>query len=187
MPEGLFDALTSTQVINLVAYLQSPDGVKLPAVAQGGAPVWRVEGALEGESMKVLAQTGGKAVHQSMSNFKESRWSGDDQLWWTGAKVGDTLTLALPIKENGQYQLTFVCTKAHDYGRFAISIDGKAITDQGLDLYHAQGVVTTGELDGGRHELTAGEHRLEIKVLTPNPLATPQNMFGLDFIKVEKK
>jgi putative membrane-bound dehydrogenase-like protein len=187
MPEGLFDALTPTQVINLVAYLQSPDGVKLPAVAQGGAPVWRVEGALEGESMKVLAQTGGKAVHQSMSNFKESRWSGDDQLWWTGAKVGDTLTLALPIKENGQYQLTFVCTKAHDYGRFAISIDGKAITDQGLDLYHAQGVVTTGELDGGRHELTAGEHRLEIKVLMANPLATPQNMFGLDFIKVEKK
>jgi len=187
MPEGLFDALTPTQVINLVGYLQSPDGIKPPALASGKSTVWRVEGVLEGEAMQVLAQTGGKAGHQGMGGFKDSRWSGDDQLWWTGAKVGDVLTLALPIKENGIYQLTFVCTKAHDYGCFALSIDGKVITDQGLDLYHAKGVVTTGELDGGRHPLTAGDHRLEIKVLAPNPVATPLNMFGLDYIKVEKK
>ena len=188
MPEGLFDALTPKQVINLVAYLQSPDGVNPPAVRGGqAAKVWRLEGVLEGEDMKVLAKTGGQTAHQSMSGFKASRWSGDDQLWWTGAKVGDVLTLALPVAVAGDYQLTFVCTKAHDYGRFEILLDGKKITDEGLDLYHGETVVTTGELDGGRHVLAAGEHRLEIKVLTPNPLATPKSMFGLDYIKVEKK
>ena len=81
-----------------------------------------------------------------------------------------------------------VCTKAHDYGRFELRLDGKVITDlQGLDLYNAKEVVTSGELDGGRHELAAGEHKLEVRILTPNPVATPRNMFGLDFLKVEKK
>jgi len=26
-----------------------------------------------------------------------------------------------------------------------------------------------------------------VRILTPNPVATPRNMFGLDFLKVEKK
>ncbi|MEY4271223.1 MAG: hypothetical protein RL250_89, partial [Verrucomicrobiota bacterium] len=69
-----------------------------------------------------------------------------------------------------------------------LRLDGKVITGpQGLDLYNAKEVVTSGELDGGRHELDAGEHKLEVKVLSMNPAATPRNMFGLDFIKVEKK
>jgi hypothetical protein len=150
--------------------------------------VWRVEGVVEGESLQVLGTTGGRFNNQKMGGFKASRWSGNDHLWWADAKTGDTLTLALPIKDKGSYQLTFVCTKAHDYGRFELRLDGKVITGpQGLDLYNAKEVVTSGELDGGRHELAAGEHKLEVKVLAPNPVATPRNMFGLDFIKVEKK
>jgi len=189
MPEGLFDALKPEQVVNLVAYLQSPDGKTKPS-AKTATPdvVWHIEGAVEGESLQVLGTTGGRFNNQKMGGFKASRWSGNDHLWWADAKTGDTLTLALPIKDKGSYQLTFVCTKAHDYGRFELRLDGKVITGpQGLDLYNAKEVVTSGELDGGRHELAAGEHKLEVKVLAPNPVATPRNMFGLDFIKVEKK
>lgn len=185
MPEGLFDAMQPQQVIDLVAYLQSPDG-KTPLVAPA-AGVWKIDGALEGEALKVLGVTGGRTSGQSMASYKASRWSGNDHLWWTGGKPGDTLTLALPIAEKGLYQLTFVCTKAHDYGRFELRLDGKLLTDRGLDLYNPKEVVTTGELDGGKHTLTAGEHRLEVKILAPNPVATPLNMFGLDFIKIEKK
>lgn len=185
MPEGLFDALPPPQVIDLVAYLQSPDG-KAP-LAPRVTGVWKIDGALEGEALKVLSVTGGRTAGQLMTSFKASRWSGNDHLFWTGGKPGDTLTLALPIAEKGLYQLTFVCTKAHDYGRFELRLDGKLLTDRGLDLYNPKEVVTTGELDGGRHELTAGEHKLEVKILTPNPVATPLNMFGLDYLKVEKK
>ncbi len=188
MPEGLFDALKPEQVVDLVAYLQSPDGKTHPAAAEAAPAAWRVEGALEGESMKVLSKTGGRTSNQPMTKFTASRWSGNDHLWWTDAKTGDALVLALSIKEKGTYQLTFVCTKAHDYGRFELRLDGKVITGpQGLDLYNPKEVVTSGELDGGRHELDAGEHRLEVRVLSMNPAATPRNMFGLDFIKVEKK
>ena len=182
MPEGLLDALTKEQVINLVAYLQFPDG--FPATAPG---VWRLEGALEGETLKVISVTGGKTSGQKMSNFKASRWSGNDHLWWTGGKVGDTLTLALPVAAKGTYEVKFVGTKAHDYGAFELRLDGKLLGEEGYDFYHPAEVVTTGELNGGRHELDVGEHRLEIKILAPNPAATPRNMFGLDYLKLERK
>ena len=182
MPEGLLDALTKNQVINLVAYLQNPDG--FPASAAG---VWRLEGAIEGENLKVLAVTGGKTASQKMGAFKASRWSGNDHLWWTGGKVGDTLTLALPIAAKGTYEVKFVGTKAHDYGAFELRLDGKHLGEEGYDFYNPAEVVTTGELNGGRHELDVGEHRLEIKILAPNPAATPRNMFGLDYVKLERK
>ena len=182
MPEGLLDALTKEQVINLVAYLQNPDG--FPASAAG---VWRLEGAIEGETLKVLAITGGKTASQKMGAFKASRWSGNDHLWWTGGKVGDTLTLALPIAAKGTYEVKFVGTKAHDYGAFELRLDGKLLGEEGYDFYNPAEVVTTGELNGGRHELDVGEHRLEIKILAPNPAATPRNMFGLDYVKLERK
>ena len=182
MPEGLLDALTKNQVINLVAYLQNPDG--FPASAAG---VWRLEGAIEGETLKVLAITGGKTASQKMGAFKASRWSGNDHLWWTGGKVGDTLTLALPIAAKGTYEVKFVGTKAHDYGAFELRLDGKLLGEEGYDFYNPAEVVTTGELNGGRHELDIGEHRLEIKILAPNPAATPRNMFGLDYVKLERK
>ena len=182
MPEGLLDALTKNQVINLVAYLQNPDG--FPASAAG---VWRLEGAIEGENLKVLAVTGGKTASQKMGAFKASRWSGNDHLWWTGGKVGDTLTLALPIAAKGTYEVKFVGTKAHDYGAFELRLDGKLLGEEGYDFYNPAEVVTTGELNGGQHELDIGEHRLEIKILAPNPAATPRNMFGLDYVKLERK
>jgi putative membrane-bound dehydrogenase-like protein len=182
MPEGLLDALTKEQVINLVAYLQNPDGFL--ASAPG---VWRLEGAVEGETLKVLSVTGGKTSGQKMGGFKASRWSGNDHLWWTGGKVGDTLTLALPVSAKGTYEVKFVGTKAHDYGAFELRLDGKLLGEEGYDFYNPAAVVTTGELNGGRYELDVGEHRLEIKILAPNPAATPRNMFGLDYVKLERK
>ncbi|MEY2822073.1 MAG: hypothetical protein RL105_1645, partial [Verrucomicrobiota bacterium] len=110
-----------------------------------------------------------------------------DHLWWTGGKPGDVLTLALPVKEKGRHRLTFVFTKAHDYGVFEIALDGRPLFGGPLDLYESAQVVTTGELDAGEHELDAGEHRLTFKILAPNPAATPKHMLGLDFIKVERK
>ena len=184
MPEGLLEALTQTQAINLVAYLQSPDG---PPAASLQAGVWRIDGAVEGESMKVISASGGQARNQPMGGFKASRWSGNDHLWWTGGKVGDKLVLALPVKEKGVYELKFVCTKAHDYGQFELTLDGKPFAGGPFDFYNPAEVVTSGELDAGRFELDAGEHRLEVKIIAPNPAATPRNMFGLDYVKLERK
>ncbi|NBN94802.1 MAG: hypothetical protein EBV31_04100 [Verrucomicrobia bacterium] len=83
--------------------------------------------------------------------------------------------------------MKFVGTKAHDYGSFELRLDGKLLGAEAYDFYNPAEVVTTGELNGGRHELDVGEHRLEVKILAPNPAATPRNMFGLDYLKLERK
>jgi putative heme-binding domain-containing protein len=183
MPEGQFDAMPPEMVINLVAYLQSG----APKTVGPDAPSIRVEGAIEGETMKVLSKTGGNAKSQKMGGFKASRWSGNDHLWWTGAKDGDVLTLALPVTEKGKYALKAVFTKAKDYGIFELSLDGKLLGGGPIDFYNGPAVVTSGELDFGVLELEAGEHKLEAKVVGSNPQATPRLMLGLDYLKLEKK
>jgi hypothetical protein len=185
MPEGLFDALQPEMVVDLVKYLQS--GSVVPALAgqkppKGGTTI---PGALEGESLKVLEVTGGKTGKQGMSGFG-SEWSGGAQLWWTGGKPDQKLTLAIPVKEAGKYTLYGALTMARDYGVVSITLDGKPVASS-FDGYNSPKVIHTGEKDWGTHELTAGEHQLTFTLAPPNPDAVPSNMVGLDYVRLEKK
>lgn len=147
----------------------------------------RVAGALEGEELKILQKSGGNTRPQAMGRYQASRWSGDSQLWWTGAKISDTLTLALPVEKAGKYALKAVLTKARDYGIVEVSLDGKPVGGGPIDLFNSPDVITSGELDWGLHELTAGEHTLTFKVVGSNPQAVPGHMVGLDYVKLEAK
>jgi len=178
MPEGLFDALPPEMVIDLVKYLQS--GSAGPAKAGTTIP-----GALEGEALRVLESTGGKTRIQGMGGFG-NLWSGGSQLWWTGGKPDQKLTLALPVKEAGKYTLKAVLTMARDYGVISITLDGKPVTST-FDGHYAAKVIRTDELDWGTHELTAGDHSLTFTLAPPNPAAAPGNMVGLDYVRLEKK
>lgn len=182
MPEGLFDALPPEQLQQLVAYLQT----NASPVAPDGKATVKVEGALEGETLKVLETKGGKTKPQGMAAFG-SEWSNASQLWWTGAKPGDTLTLSLPVAEAGKYTLTAALTKARDYAIIAASLDGQPIEPAKLDLFNADKVIHTGGLDWGTHDLTPGEHKLTITITGANPQAAQSFMFGLDYLKLEKK
>jgi putative heme-binding domain-containing protein len=180
MPEGLFDALQPESVVDLVKYLQSgasPGGAKGPAIS--------VEGALEGESLKVLEITGGTAKRQAMGGFG-SDWSGAAQLWWARGKPDQKLTLALPVKEAGHYTLYGALTMARDYGVISITLDSKPVAST-FDGYNGPKVIHTGEKDWGTHELTAGDHQLTFTLAPPNPDAIPSNMVGLDYVRLEKK
>ncbi|HBJ83221.1 MAG TPA: hypothetical protein DDZ88_04975 [Verrucomicrobiales bacterium] len=190
MPEGLFDALQPEMVVDLVKYLQS--GVAAPAKAwpasQSGhalASAPTVAGALEGEALKILEITGGNARKQGMGGFG-NKWSGGSQLWWTGGKPDQKLTLAIPVKAAGKYALKAVLTMARDYGVASITLDGKPVASS-FDGYNADKVILTDELDWGTHELTAGEHQLTFTLAPPNLEAKPGNMVGIDYVKLEKK
>ncbi|MHB1082520.1 MAG: PVC-type heme-binding CxxCH protein [Prosthecobacter sp.] len=178
MPEGLFDALKPEQVIDLVKYLQS--GASGPAKAGTTIP-----GALEGEGFKVLNKTGGNAKAQGMGGFG-GEWSGASQLWWTGAKPGQKLTLALPVAEKGKYQLRAALTLAKDYGIIDVSLDDKPVATA-WDGYNGPKVIHSDELDWGTHELSAGEHQLTFTITGKNADAVPGYMVGLDYVKLEKK
>lgn len=141
----------------------------------------KVSGALEGESMKVLAKTAGTAQPQDMTGWGEA-WSNDAQLWWTGAQPGDKLDLALPVERPGRCQLRAQLTKAVDYGIVQLSLDGEKLGGP-IDLYH-DGVIATGELDLGTRELSAGDHKLTVQIIGANPRAVKSFMFGLDYVKL---
>ncbi|MBN8419069.1 MAG: VCBS repeat-containing protein [Verrucomicrobia bacterium] len=178
MPEGLFDALKPDQVIDLVKYLQS--GASGPAKAGTTIP-----GAIEGEGLKVLNKTGGNAKPQGMGGFG-GEWSGASQLWWTGGKPGQKLTLALPVAEKGKYQLKAALTLAKDYGIIDVSLDDKPVAT-GWDGYNGPKVIHSDELDWGTHELSAGEHQLTFTITGKHADAVPGYMVGLDYVKLEKK
>ena len=90
--------------------------------------------------------------------------------------------LALPVEKAGNYQLRVQLTKAVDYGIVQLSLDGKKLSGP-IDLYN-NGVVATGELDLGRHELSAGEHKLTVAITGANEKAVKSYMFGLDYLKL---
>ncbi|MFN0127205.1 MAG: PVC-type heme-binding CxxCH protein [Verrucomicrobiales bacterium] len=184
MAMNLFTALSNEQVRDLVAYLTSPTQVPLP----GEGPVdtvMRVPGAIEGESMKVIAKSAGEAAPQNMAGFPDSRWSGDDQLWWTGAKAGDRLTLALPVTQPGKYAIKAVFSRAPDYGVAKFHLNGRPLGDKQVDFFGWK-VTATPLLTLGEAELTAGEHPFTIEITGANPEAVKAFMVGLDYLWLEK-
>jgi putative membrane-bound dehydrogenase-like protein len=185
MPEGLFDALKPEMVIDLVKYLQSGATASAKTLNESSTSAATVPGALEGEALKVLSKTGGNTKPQGMGGFG-SEWSGAAQLWWTGAKPGQKLTLALPVQEKGRYALTAALTKAKDYGIIDVSLDGKPVATA-WDGYNGPKVIHSDELDWGTHELSAGEHQLTITLTGKHPDAVPRYMVGLDYVRLEKK
>lgn len=181
MPEGLFDALPAEQLQQLVAYLQmNAAGAK----ADGSSPATKVEGALEGEALTSIVVTGGKTKPQAMGGFGKI-WSSGQQLWWTGAKPGDVLTIPLRIDKSGKYALKAALTKARDYAVIEASLDGQVINQAKMDLYNSPSVIHTGALDWGIHELSAGEHKLTVTITGANPQAVRSYMFGLDYLLLE--
>jgi hypothetical protein len=149
----------------------------------GPIEVYRVKDAIEGESMTIISTSGGNAATQDMSGYSEG-WSGEAHLWWTGAKPGDTLKLALPVKKAGTYKLTGQLTKAIDYGIVAVKVDGKEVKGSPFDLFN-KGVIATGQLEMGIFELDKGQHTVTAEIVGANADAVKSHMFGLDYLKLD--
>jgi len=144
--------------------------------------IFKVEGALEGETLEVRMRTGGRPRTQDMFTFGDE-WSDDRQLWWSGAKPGDKLVLAFPVDKAGTYELKLQLTKAADYGIVQLSLDGTKLGDP-IDLYNPA-VVPTGAMSFGTHELERGKHNLTIEIVGANENVGKRYMFGLDYVKLE--
>ena len=145
--------------------------------------VYRVKGALEGEKLKVLSKTGGNPNLQDMSGYG-MQWSGEAHLWWIDAQPGDTLELAVPVEKAGTYRIKTQLTKAIDYGIHQLHLDGKKLGEP-IDLFN-NGVVPTGQIDLGVHNLKKGQHILKVEIIGANEKAQKKYMFGIDYILLEE-
>lgn len=140
--------------------------------------------AIEGETMRIVARTGGVTRTQHMAGW-DGQWSRTAQLWWIEARPGDKLTLALPVERAGRYSVRAQFTKAVDYGIVQIWLDGKKLGEP-IDLFN-DGVVPTGELDLGVLDLSAGDHQLVIEIVGANEQAVKAYMVGLDYVRLVKQ
>jgi hypothetical protein len=163
-------------------YRPLPLGERVGYWNEADVQVHRVPGALEGEQLKMLSKTSGTPQVQDMSGY-EGDWSGGAHLWWTDAKPGDRLELAVPVTRAGRYRLTTQLTKAIDYGIVQLSLDDRKLGGP-WDLFH-NGVVATGPLELGTQELAAGEHKLTVEIVGANAAAVKAYMFGLDYLKLD--
>ncbi len=187
MPEKLLEPLSINEVRDLVAYLGSPRQVPLKGPPAPIDPkTGKVDGALEGESLAIAEKTAGQARSQQMQGFPKDRWSGHQQLWWTGAKPGDRLAVEIDVPEDGTYRLETVLTRARDYAVVQLYLDDRKLGGP-LDLFNAPDVVTTGVLSFSGQKLSRGKHRLVLEIVGANPAAIPAYMAGLDYVRLVRE
>jgi len=150
-----------------------------PIDAQSG----RVPNALEGEQLKILKLTAGKTSVQKMSGFKSDRWSGNEQLYWTGAKSGDRLQLEFAVPQSGNHNIDIALTMARDYAIVKVAIDDIP-RGEPIDLFNDSDVITTGVQSLGQQELAGGPHHLTLEITGANPAAAKAYMVGLDYLRL---
>lgn len=139
-----------------------------------------VADVIEGENLKVKV-TGGRTAVQDMSGFKSDRWSNDAQLWWTGGRIGDKLTIPLP-KFTGPVDLEIVLTTAVDYGVIQLTLDDQKLGPP-IDLYDTK-VATTGVLSFQNLKTEGNQHVLTLQIAGANPKAKQAFMVAIDYLKV---
>ncbi len=138
----------------------------------------RVEGALEGEKLELLAVTGGKTSIQRSSVWP---WSGEEQLWWVDGAPGDVLSLGFAAPEDGRCNVYAVFTKAIDYGIMQLSINGVKAGEP-LDFFN-DGVIVSEEVHLGAFNLKQGQNTLAVEITGANEQSDPKrHMFGLDYL-----
>lgn len=146
-------------------------------------PMFVADGALEGETLRVVSCSGGVHEVQDLGVF-ERTFSRDGHRWWRDGEVGDALVLAVPVAAAGRYRVTVAMTQADDFGIVQLKLGGHALGAP-FDGY-AGGVRSSGPLDRGVVALPEGDVELRLELVGENPKAKPRHMVGLDWIRLEK-
>jgi hypothetical protein len=139
-----------------------------------------VASAIEGEALTATVSAGRTSI-QEMSGFKEGKWSGGKQLFWVGAKPGDSLEIEIPAASDDK-ELEIVFTCARDYGAVQLFLDEKPL-GEGIDFYEPK-VVTTGVLKFALPRTDAKTRKLKVQVVGANPKAAKGYLVGIDYLRV---
>lgn len=105
------------------------------------------------------------------------------QLWVQPSRANATVDLAVLVPEAGRYELAVRLTTSRDYAIVAFSLDGQAIGPR-IDTFTPP-VLLREEDSLGVHQLTAGQHLLQLKAVDKNPASTGYLM-GLDYLVVKR-
>jgi Glycosyl hydrolases family 43 len=160
--------------------------VAASALVAVGAPAAHADATTQRfEAESLLPAVEATAPVQAQDNCCGVTWAGNKQLWFRAQRPGDRVTLAVPVDQAGEYDLSAVLTRAPDYGVVRFAVDGVTV-GQLFDGYHAGSVVVTGTVQLGAAALTAGTHRLTVTVPTRNPASTGY-FAGVDTVTLTRR
>lgn len=148
-----------------------------PTITYQGAPI-----VIEGESLVGSARASGGNVRAEVMHGLQNVWSGDQQLRWSGARAGQTLTLAITPPKAGTYRLSLIGAKGPGYGTVTIAINGQPLPHS-FDG-HATALENAGLIDIGIATFPAGASLMTITVAADATPATGTS-FGLDLIALQ--
>ncbi|MGB2907977.1 MAG: glycoside hydrolase family 172 protein [Candidatus Aminicenantaceae bacterium] len=115
-------------------------------------------------------------------------WAGGKILTWKPRVPGETKAFELPIEDNGTYRIHIAAALTPESGRFAMRLDGEAITLRGqqehVDLFRPFRILLRNFALQDR-ELAQGRHTLMLEYLGAPP-GIERAEIGIDFIWIQK-
>ena len=154
------------------------------AVAAAAPP--RKPGAVECETMKVLAKSGDFFVgEQDMGSFGGGRWSNGRQLLGKPTAAGDSVEVEFASTNAAPHKLVLYATQAPDYARLRFQVNDQDVVAT-FDGY-ADAVQPAPAFVLGTFAPQAGNYRLRIIIAGATPAAKgARSFFGLDCLTLEK-
>lgn len=132
---------------------------------------------IEGESLIGVA----KATSGTVQVSKVPGLRGGGQLEWDHADDGAELSLPFHVDKDGRYQIMLLTTHRWDGGVTRVLVDGNEMS--GDVSFESDGYEMHHELPLGFQRLTAGDHKLTLRLVKP---ANPNHRwFGLDGFVVQ--
>ena len=156
---------------------RTKESLGVPAPPQ----VYRVDGAIEAETMEIVSKPA-DAEWKQEANWWNTQWSGDAQAWFGCKHVGDAVELRCPLHCEGPTKLTLYATRYPDYGIIQVSVNGQPFGGS-IDLCNTKdkGVAPTGPIELGIFEAIGESAVIRFEVVGSNPSApAPGTYFGLD-------
>jgi len=92
---------------------------------------------------------------------------GLDTQFYRAQEVGDFVTYALPIEDEGDYAVSVIATTFSSYGTYQVSIDGSDLGEP-VDAYTRELGVGSLKVKLGTLHLRAGTHRLRLTIVGHN-------------------
>ncbi|CAG1007707.1 hypothetical protein PHYC_03467 [Phycisphaerales bacterium] len=146
-------------------------------------PPYTIAGAIECESMKIVAKSDGLPTEvQELDLSENDRWSNETQLWVKGRKIGDFVELEIPAPGAGPVSVTVHATRSWDYGVVQFYVNGKAAGGP-VDFFSGRAglVRVSGPIDLGAHAPADGMLILRAEVVGGNEKSQgSKSFFGLD-------
>ena len=143
-------------------------------------PVVDENGIIEGEHLEVVTFDSG-IVNTQSGDFG---WSGESQLWWRNAEIGDEIIAKFILNETGKFKVSVQLTKAVDYAIVQLYLNGIPVGKK-LNCFYEKEVIPF-EVVLGTQVLSKGENIFSVIILGADEFAKPGNMLGIDYLKFEK-